>query len=54
MKKKIFREFFSTKGTEGTGLGLAVVSKIVKEHEGKIEVESIPGEGTLFRIILMI
>jgi signal transduction histidine kinase len=53
-KKKIFREFFSTKGTEGTGLGLAVVSKIVKEHKGKIEVESIPGQGTLFRIILML
>jgi nitrogen-specific signal transduction histidine kinase/CheY-like chemotaxis protein len=52
-KKKIFREFFSTKGTEGTGLGLAVVSKVIKEHEGKIEVESVLGKGTLFRIILM-
>ena len=52
-RKKIFREFFSTKGTEGTGLGLAVVSKIVKEHKGKIDVESTPGKGTLFRIILM-
>lgn len=50
-KKKIFKEFFSTRGSRGTGLGLSVVEKIVKEHNGKIEVESKPGTGTLFRII---
>jgi signal transduction histidine kinase len=53
-KKKIFKDFFSTKGSQGTGLGLPVVDKIVKEHKGKIEVESEPGKGTTFRIILKI
>lgn len=50
---QIFTEFFSTKGTEGTGLGLAVVDKIVKEHKGKIEVDSTPLIGTLFRILFL-
>ena len=52
-KKKIFRQFFSTKGSAGTGLGLSVVNTIAKEHKGKIEVESNLGKGTLFRIMLM-
>jgi len=52
-RKKIFKEFFSTKGAEGTGLGMTVVDKIVKEHKGKIEVESTSGEGSIFRVILM-
>lgn len=51
-KKNIFGEFFSTKGSKGTGLGLWVVDKIVNKHGGWIEVESSPGEGSLFRIIL--
>ena len=50
-RKDIFKEFFSTKG-EGTGLGLAVVSKAVKEHGGKIEVVSSPGKGSMFRVVL--
>ncbi len=50
-KKNMFKEFFSTKGTAGTGLGLAVVNQIVKEHHGKLEVDSSPGTGSLFRII---
>ena len=53
-RKKIFDEFFSTKGSKGTGLGLWVVDKIVNKHSGWIEVESSPGEGALFRIILPI
>lgn len=53
IRQQIFTEFFSTKGTEGTGLGLAVVDKIVKEHKGKIEVDSMPLVGTLFRILLL-
>ena len=52
VKKKIFTTFFSTKGAGGTGLGLLTTRKIVQEHGGKILVESNPGEGTTFRILL--
>ena len=51
-REKIFSQFFSTKGTDGTGLGLLVVHEIVKEHGGRIEVLSAPGKGSTFRIIL--
>jgi signal transduction histidine kinase len=51
-REKIFTGFFSTKGTDGTGLGLMVVHEIVKEHGGRIEVLSAPGKGSTFRIIL--
>jgi signal transduction histidine kinase len=49
--ESIFNPFFTTKST-GVGLGLAIVSKIIDEHEGKIAVESEPGSGTVFRIYL--
>ncbi|HOQ82367.1 MAG TPA: HAMP domain-containing sensor histidine kinase, partial [bacterium] len=49
---KIFDLFYSTKGTRGTGFGLAIVQKVVKEHEGKIEVESEINKGTTFTIQL--
>lgn len=49
--EKIFTQFFSTKGTDGTGLGLMMVHDIVKEHGGRIEVLSAPGKGSTFRII---
>jgi len=49
---KVFDAFFSTKGSRGTGLGLAVTSKILHEHGGRIDVESVAGEGTTFRITL--
>ncbi|MCL5271216.1 MAG: GAF domain-containing protein [bacterium] len=48
----IFEPFFSTKGSKGTGLGLAVTAKIVKEHGGRIEVESPPGQPAVFAIHL--
>lgn len=48
---KIFEPYFSTKET-GTGLGLAIVLKIVDIHQGKIEVESVEGEGTKFTVKL--
>lgn len=50
-RDKLFTEFFSTKGTDGTGLGLLVVQKIVKAHGGKIEVLTAPGKGSTFRVI---
>ncbi len=42
--------FFSTKGDDGTGLGLAMVFGIVQRQQGQIEIESIPDRGTTFRI----
>jgi len=50
-RRNIFEEFFSTKGSSGTGLGLAVVEKVVNKHGGRIEVHSTPGKGTRFTII---
>ncbi len=51
IKDKIFDPFYTTKeGQGGTGLGLAVCSGIVKEHDGWIEVEDAAGGGTVFRV----
>ncbi|OGU38032.1 MAG: hypothetical protein A2X61_16915 [Ignavibacteria bacterium GWB2_35_12] len=49
--QKIFTTFFTTKGNKGTGLGLLTVNKIVKEHGGTLEVDSIPDRGSTFRMI---
>ena len=46
----IFEAFHSSKGQGGTGLGLAVVRKIVEEHKGRVTVTSQPGEGTVFTV----
>jgi len=48
IKKNIFKRFFSTKGSEGTGIGLMLTKKIVDEHNGVIEVESEAGAGSKF------
>ena len=47
----IFNPFFTTKAN-GVGLGLAMVSKFVDSHGGRVQVESQPGKGTTFRISL--
>ena len=52
-RKKIFEPFFTTKPAgEGTGLGLAVSYGIIRDHQGKIDIESTVGQGTLFTIRL--
>lgn len=48
---QIFIPFYTTKES-GTGLGLSICHKIVQDHEGTIEVESVPNMGTKFTITL--
>jgi two-component system NtrC family sensor kinase len=53
--KHIFEPFFTTKKVgKGTGLGLSVVYGIIQKHRGEIEVESVTGKGSTFRVILPI
>jgi len=51
-RDKAFSMFFSSKGTEGTGLGLFIANKIVTQHGGTIAIRSALGEGTRFTVRL--
>ncbi|MCX6901117.1 MAG: GAF domain-containing protein [Verrucomicrobia bacterium] len=51
VQQRLFEGFLTTKST-GTGLGLAVVRKIIDAHHGRIEVDSAPGKGATFRVFL--
>jgi PAS domain S-box-containing protein len=49
---RIFQPFFSARKGRGMGLGLSISERIIKNHGGKINVESQPGQGTTFRLYL--
>jgi signal transduction histidine kinase len=51
-QQKLFKDFYTTKGYKGTGLGLPVTQKIVNEHGGKLFFESEPGKGATFTLLL--
>ena len=50
VKARIFEPLFTTKGRDGTGMGLAVSYGIVQEHDGNIAVDTAPDEGTTFTL----
>lgn len=51
-RERVCEPFFSTKGTQGTGLGLAVTLKMIREHGGALDIERSDIGGALFRIVL--
>jgi len=52
VRERCLEPFFTTKGDQGSGLGLAMVFGIIKRHQGTLEIESAPGKGTTVRIVL--
>ncbi len=52
VRDRLFEPFFTTKGHRGTGLGLALVKKVVEEHGGRVEIETQPNQGTRFQLVV--
>ena len=52
VRERLFEPFFTTRGPEGTGLGLSVTYGIIRAHGGRIDIDSEPGQGATFRIEL--
>jgi signal transduction histidine kinase len=52
IKQQVFTTFFTTKGGQGTGLGLLTTRKIIQEHGGSLEMNSELGQGSIFRVHL--
>lgn len=52
IQTEIFEPFFSTKGENGTGLGLSIAANIIKQHKGRIHVDSVLNRGSIFMIEL--
>lgn len=50
VRARCLEPFFSTKGENGTGLGLSMVFGVIKRHDGELEIDSEPGRGTTFRV----
>ncbi|RLB97583.1 MAG: histidine kinase, partial [Deltaproteobacteria bacterium] len=53
-KNKMFTLFFTSKGSQGTGLGLFIAHRVIKYHGGTVEVESEQGKGCQFCICIPI
>ncbi|MBF0573244.1 MAG: PAS domain-containing protein [Desulfamplus sp.] len=51
-REKMFTLFFTSKGSQGTGLGLFIANHVIQQHGGQIKVESTLGEGTCFEVCL--
>jgi PAS domain S-box-containing protein len=49
---KVFEDFFSTKGSEGTGIGLLVAQKVAEDHGGKVSFRSPPSGGSVFTVTI--
>ena len=52
VRRRVFEPFFSTKGEAGSGLGLSMAYSIIRRHGGDIRVESEPGKGTTFALLV--
>lgn len=52
VEQQLFDPMFSSKGGKGTGLGLLVTGKLIEEHNGKIDVQTSPGSGSVFTVKL--